>query len=90
MKERKWYWIGHTLWKPHGTVETHWTRTLRVQGRGVDQEQPEKSTIEWEMQKAGKSLKETKGLALDRTKRKSSMRIFHYSLHICMKLMAVQ
>jgi hypothetical protein len=53
------------------------------------------------MQKVGKSWKETKGLALDRTKRKSSMkalcstyeqkeRIFCYSLLICMKLMAVQ
>jgi hypothetical protein len=40
----------------------------------VDQEQPGKSTIEWEMQKAGKSWKETKGEALDRSKRKSSMK----------------
>jgi hypothetical protein len=36
-------------------IDTHWTGTLRVQGRGVDREQPGKSTIEWEKQRAGKS-----------------------------------
>jgi hypothetical protein len=31
MKERKWRWISHTLWKPHGTVE----RTLDWNPQGT-------------------------------------------------------
>jgi hypothetical protein len=40
--------------------KTHWVGSLSVQERGADQE-PGKRTIEWELQKAGKSWKETKG-----------------------------
>ena len=75
MKERKWHWISHTLRKPQGAIGRH---TLDLNGQGTRNRGRPRATWKirrsWQLQKAGKRWKDAKGLALDRRKRKSSMK----------------
>jgi hypothetical protein len=71
IKERKWCSIGHTLQKPQDATERHmldWNpQGTRTRGRPRTWSR----ITAREMQTVGINWKETKGLALDRTKWKS-------------------
>jgi hypothetical protein len=75
IKERKWRWIGHTLRKPQDAIERHalnWNRQGTRRGRGQTKNKLEKNrrgTAE------GRNKLEAKGLALDRTKWKSVVKV---------------
>jgi hypothetical protein len=71
IRKRKWCWIGHTLRKPEGSIER---AALGWNSQGTRRGRPRKTwrrSIEEEIGKKGKTWREVKRLANDRTKWKN-------------------